>query len=95
MTNQIASNKKTGKIILFLSIIVFIFWVLGKATNVYYFTFVGAIFEILWLPIVALTFVLPILSLVYWRKEKFNFRSPGFYSIVVLIITILMAIFYK
>ena len=95
MKNQIAFYKKRGKIILLLNIAVFIFWFLSKAINVYYFAFVGAIFEILWLPIIALTFVLPILSAVYWRKEKFIFQSFNFYSIVVTIMTILLIIFHK
>ena len=95
MTNKITSDKKASKIILLLSIAVFIFWLPGKSIDVYHFAFVGVIFEILWLPIIAMTFVLPIMSFVFWRKEKFNLRSRGFYSIVVLVMTILMAVFYK
>lgn len=95
MANQIASYKNKSKIILLLSIAVFIFWIFGKMTNVYHFPFVGAIFETLWLPIMILTFVLPVMSLVFWYKEKFDFRSASFYSIATLIMTILLLVFYK
>ena len=95
MTNQIASYEKTSKIILLLSIAIFTFWVLTKTINVYHFSFVGVIFEVLWLPILALTFVLPVMSIVYWWKEKFDLRSLNFYSVVLLIITIIAIIFYR
>jgi hypothetical protein len=36
---------------------------------------------------------LPILSLIQWRKEKFNFRSFNLYSIIIIILIILLTIF--
>jgi len=95
MANQspIFIKTKTSLVFLVLSIIVFTFWFLSRIINVYYFPFVGAIFELLWLPVIALTLLLPILSLIQWRKEKFNFRSFNLYSIIIIILIILLTIF--
>ncbi|KYG77155.1 hypothetical protein [Roseivirga echinicomitans] len=81
-------NKlKTAKIIFILSILTAIFWCLGQFVDVYYFAVVGAIFEILWLPMIAMLFVLPIFSLVLWAKEKFNPKSLHLYSFLILLAT--------
>jgi hypothetical protein len=94
MANQspIFIITKTSLVFSVLSIIVFTFWFLSRIINVYHFPFVGAIFELLWLPVIALTLILPILALIEWRKEKFNFRSFNLYSIIILILTIFMTI---
>ena len=96
MTEQFAYFIKStaSKIIFFLSIIVCIIWFLSKAINVYHFLLVGAIFEILWLPVIAMIFILPVLALLYWIKDKFNFRSLNLYSLLLLTITILVTVFY-
>jgi hypothetical protein len=58
-------NSRTGKIVFILSIIVSGFWWLGQVINVYNIALVGAIFELLWLPMLAMLFTLPIISLIY------------------------------
>lgn len=98
MTNNtpLFLRTKTSSIFLLLSVIVFTFWVLTKIIeNVYHYPVVGAIFEIFWLPVIALTLVVPVLSLIKWRKEKFNLRSLNFYSILIIIFTVLMVIFVQ
>ena len=67
-----ASLYLNKKIIFFLSILTAIFWCLAQFVNIYYFAVVGVIFEILWLPVLALLIVLPIISLVFLVKEKIN-----------------------
>lgn len=86
-------NSKTSKIVLILSIIVAGFWWLGQVINVYHFAIVGAIFEILWLPVLGMLFLLPIFSLIMLVKEKFNVRSLYIYSILIGVATILFMIF--
>ena len=78
-----------------LSVFVLIYQVLGQIINVYRFAWVGAIFELLWLPMLAVLFVVPILSLVFWAKEKFAIRSLYPYSALIAITTILLMIFRK
>ena len=95
MSDYPASLTKRSIIILILSVAVSIFWLLGFLVNVYKTPIVGAIFEILWLPLIALSICLPIISTISWIKEKFQFKSLYFYSIIITITTILIAGFYK
>ena len=91
------SFTKTGtsKIIFILSIIVSLFWFFGQFINVYRFPLVGAIFEIIWFPIVVMTIGLPIMSFIFWVKEKFSLRSFYPYSILIVVTTILVIVFRK
>lgn len=86
------SKLNTPKIVFVLSILTSVFWCLGQFVNVYYFAVVGAIFEIVWLPMIALLIVLPILSFIYLVKEKFNLRSLYLYSFLIVLATVLFMI---
>ena len=70
-----------------------VIWVLGRTIDMYHFAVVGAIFEMLWLPIIVSIPVLTILATMYWIKDRFNFRSLNLYSLLLMIITILFTIF--
>jgi phosphoglycerol transferase MdoB-like AlkP superfamily enzyme len=72
-----------------LTIAAAIYWLTGKSVNVYRSPVVSAVFELLWFPALIILFILPIVSLVYWVKEKFNSRSLNFYSLIIAVITIL------
>ena len=86
---------KASKTIFLLSMTVLLFWVIGNSVNVYKVAIVGAIFEILWLPMIGLTLVLPIVSFIFWYKEKFVVRSLSLYSLLVTSAMILTAIFFQ
>lgn len=92
-SDLIEKNKKTSLVLLILSLLVFSFWVLSRIVNVYHFAIGGAIFEILWLPMIALTFILPLLSFLNWKKEKFALRSFNLISIIISISVILLVVF--
>lgn len=85
---------KASKTIFILSVTVMLFWILGNTINVYNVAIVGAIFEILWLPMIALTLVLPVVSIVFWSKEKFAVRSLSLYSLLITSAMILFAVFF-
>ena len=85
-----ANNSGTAKVILLLSIIVCLFIIAGQTLDVYHFAVTGAIFEILWLPCLALTFILPILAIVFLVKEKFTLRSFYLYSILIFVLNMLL-----
>lgn len=90
---MITINKlNKPKIVFILSILTSVFWCLGQFVNFYYFVVVGAIFEIVWLPMIALLIVLPILSFIYLVKEKFNLRSLYLYSFLIVLATVLFMI---
>lgn len=65
------------------SIIVAVYWVTGKLVNVYSSTFAGAVFEILWLPMLLLLFIIPGISFFYWLKNSFKINSGYFFSLVI------------
>ena len=90
-----SSTSRINKLILLLSIIVFLYWFLSRTINVYQYAIVGAIFEILWLPVLVFTFLLPVLVLWLWHKEHFAFRSLNPYSLLISVLTILVMVFYR
>jgi len=88
-------NTSRSKLIFLLSIVVSGYWWLTKGINVYSNAIVGAIFEILWLPVLGMLFLLPILSMTLLIKERVNVRSLYIYSILINITTICFMIFSK
>lgn len=87
------SNKKVSLAVFILSWIVTLFWLLGNLFDVYQFAVTGALFEILWLPILALTFILPLVAIVLFIQDKFSFKSLNLYSIMLVVGTALVMIF--
>jgi len=88
-------NSRTSKMVFTLSIIASGFWWLTKGLNVYSNAIVGAIFELLWLPVLGMLFLLPIISLVLLVKERVNLKSLYIYSILIVMPTIFFMIFGK
>ena len=85
-------HTKQSKIVLPLSVLVALYWYLGKTVDVYHTKFAGALFEILWLPMIILLFALPIASLGFFVRDKFNLRSFYLYSLLIGIGTILITV---
>jgi hypothetical protein len=69
------------------------YWYFGKTLDVYIKKVLGAISEILWLPMIILLFVLPIVSIGFFVKDKFNIRSFYLYSLLIGVGAILITIF--
>lgn len=80
---KLIANKK---LILALSIVILIYWLLCKKIDVYKFTFLGVLSEILWLPMIAMLFLLPILNTYAIFKNK-NSLIP-YFNLAVNLITI-------
>ena len=89
------TNEAMGKVVLALSVFVLLFVGLSRLLNVYQISYVGAIFEILWLPVILLLFILPFLSLIYWIQEKFNPKSIYLFSIVLGIAAVVLMVYGK
>ena len=85
-------NSTTSKVLLFISVGVLVYWCVGGLFDVYHFAVVGAIYEILWVFMMIALFVVPILSLIFWIKERFNFRSLYLYAIIIPAINILLLV---
>ncbi|WP_276359985.1 hypothetical protein [Daejeonella sp. H1SJ63] len=90
--NSAFENPQRNRIVLILSILASLYWFIGKNTDVYHFAITGAIFELLWLPMLVLILLLPLLSILFLIQDKFNFRSMALYSILLLIPAILQFI---
>ena len=76
--------------ILYLSILVSIFWICSRFVNVYRFALVGAIFEILWLPMILMLFFLPLIACYFLFKEKFSIHSTYLYALVLMLFTFII-----
>ena len=88
-----SDRSKMPQLLITLSLLTAIFWFLAQSVDVYFFTVTGAIFEILWLPMIILVYVLPIISLIFMIKEKFKLKSLSFYSFLILGATILYIVY--
>ena len=72
-----------------LSVITCAFWITTQVVDVYYFAVIGAISEILWLPMIGLLFALPVVSFIFLIRDKFQLRSLHLYSFLITLITLL------
>jgi hypothetical protein len=88
----IFKNPKVNLLILLLSILTASIWIIGTHINVYQNAFLGAIFELLWLPTLALFFGLPIAAIYFLYKDKFNIKSFNYLSITILLLAILITL---
>jgi hypothetical protein len=79
------TNKK---LLLVLSSSVPLYWLLSKTIDVYQITILGVLYEIIWLPMLVLLFILPILNTYTIFKNKNNLMS--YFSLALNIITILI-----
>ena len=93
--SSVAFRFKTSVIVFIASIIVPLFWFVGQAINVYRYAWLGALFEILWLPMLAGLFILPVLSFVLLIKNKFNPRSLYLYSFIISLVSTLLIVTSK
>ena len=76
------------KLLLALSSSMLLYWLLGKITDIYQIIVLGVIYEILWLPMLALLFLLPIINTYAIFKNKNSLIS--YFSLALNIITILI-----
>lgn len=87
-----SDNKKLGIFSILLSFFVAAYWLIVAHLEVYKFALTGAIYEILWLPMLACLFGLPIFSLILLIRERFNKNSLHYFPLIVLLF--LMAYLY-
>jgi hypothetical protein len=72
-----------------------VFWIVAKHVNVYHYAVIGAIFEILWLPMLLVLAIMPGLSFYFWRGEHWRFTSLYPYCLLVNVTTIAVLVFYQ
>lgn len=87
-------SLKRGRIIFYLCVAAFVFWNLPLLVNVYSMAVVGAVFELLWLPMIAAVFLLPLLSMTAWIHRRYAVHSIHFYSLLLSFVNITI-LFYR
>lgn len=83
--------KKQAKILLIFQLSIILYWILAKTTNVYKYAVTGAIYELLWLPAIAITFSIPFIAAYFWIRTKCKLDS-AYLSIILLSIAFIMII---
>ncbi len=76
------------KLIIALSILILSYWLLCKTIDIYKYTILGVLYEILWLPMLALLFLLPIINTYAIFKNKNS--SIHYFNLALNLITILI-----
>lgn len=86
-------KSKRGITMLAITIFVVVFWSLASIINVYDNKAVGAVFETLWLPMMAMLVIVPLLCVVFWRNEQWHFRTLYPICLVLHLIMVLFLVF--
>lgn len=90
--NTVTKPSLTSKLVLTLSLFTAGYWALVMTVDIYHFSVVGAFYEILWLPMIASIFVLPVVALVYWIIERFYLKSLYLYALLALLAGVLIIV---
>ncbi|MGM0478437.1 MAG: hypothetical protein ACQERC_04365 [Bacteroidota bacterium] len=72
----------SGPVAIIFSFIICGYWIIGNSFNVYTYKLTGAIFEILWIFMLPMLFVVPITSLIAAIMNKFRKSYLYFLSII-------------
>ena len=97
MPDRSASFKNSGinQVLFILSIITILYWLTAKSLNVYNYAFIGAVFELFWLPMIAFVFIGPIFSIILFIRDKYNPGSLALYATVLQIVALYILVFFK
>ena len=85
-------NTGWGVIIVGMNVFTGLFWYAGQHLNVYDNAFLGAVYEVLWLPLIGLLLGLPVISFILWVRQKFSTWSLFLYALIIGLINIWMII---
>jgi hypothetical protein len=65
-----------------------LYWIVGQYYNYNKFIVTGIISELLWLPMIAALFILPVLAFYGWVLEKYSVKCYPFISLFITLITL-------
>ncbi len=85
---QKLSNKQYIKFWLLFTLLSLSYWLLCKTIDVYKYTIIGVLSEILWFPMIAMLFLLPIINTYVIFKNKKSFIH--YFNLALNLITILI-----
>ncbi len=90
---QLSTNSKQSKLVLGLSILTLLLVIIFWSIDIYRYAFVGAVFELLWLFIIAAVFILPLIAI--WGLFKNSFSLKSYYLLSILISAVSLIILFK
>jgi len=88
-------NSALNKALFGVSIITILYWWTAKSLNVYNYAFLGAIFELLWLVMIAAVFIGPVFSILLFLRDRYNPRSLVLYSFLCQIVALCILLFFN
>jgi hypothetical protein len=80
-------HSRRSKVILILSIALLIYWWIARLHLIYSSTILQVIFEIFWVPMILMFFVLPVLSIAFLWMEGFHIKSLYLVAIIIIAFT--------
>ena len=83
-------NTKQSKMVFGVSAFVLILIIVFRSIDIYKYAVVGAIFELLWLFIVATIFILPIVAIWGLFKKGFSFKSFNLFTILISVVSLVI-----
>jgi hypothetical protein len=87
-------NRNKFRVISLISCLTFTFWIVGQKIDIYKYKALGAIFEMLWFPILISIFTIPFFTFYFWSQEKYKikskFMSLFIWSLISLLIIYLL-----
>lgn len=89
----VAHSRMKGLLFIIVTLLVSQFWILSSTINVYKYAIVGVLFELLWLPMLLFLFIIPIVSLFFWSKNKWRLKTVYPFCILAMIIIALFVFF--
>jgi hypothetical protein len=78
-----------GKIIFLATLAASVYWIVFRFIPKYEWAVVGVVYELLWLPVLFILFIMPIISFLFWAGEKFRPGSIYLWSLVMAIVAVL------
>jgi len=78
-TTLMKHRNRTIAALLFGTLLAFAFWTVAQLFDTYKNAAVGAIFEMAWLPMLAIAFGVPLVALYFWVRERFKVSSVFLY----------------
>lgn len=92
---SLAYNKAVAKVFLIISFFCFTYWIGAYLIgDIYRWALLGAIFEILWLPALAVMYLLPAFLLLLAMWNRFKIHKYYYFGLVILLVAIALLYSY-
>ena len=91
--DKLIANTKQSKLIFGFSLLTLMLVIIFQSIDIYKYAIVGALFEMLWLFIIAAVFILPLIAI--WGLFKNGFSLKSYYFLCIFISAVSLVILFK